>query len=176
MAELVDASDSKSDSARSAGSIPARGTKTEHIIGLNQRAADGCHSPTLGGVAWVATQLGGAKRAAGGKIICPSRQPPKSMSCQRRQPRGALAKGRAEFAQHLRWPDWAIIEAGTERFRREEATGSRSKPTIRHRATQHRSRLHRQTCQKASGGRPRRDASFANSVRFVGYLLISTEN
>ena len=27
MAELVDASDSKSDSARSAGSIPARGTK-----------------------------------------------------------------------------------------------------------------------------------------------------
>jgi hypothetical protein len=31
MAELVDASDSKSDSARSAGSIPARGTKSRSI-------------------------------------------------------------------------------------------------------------------------------------------------
>jgi hypothetical protein len=32
MAELVDASDSKSDSARSAGSIPARGTKSQNFI------------------------------------------------------------------------------------------------------------------------------------------------
>jgi hypothetical protein len=46
-------------------SIPARGTKTEHIIGLNQYAADCCHSPTLGVGVWVATQLCGATRAAG---------------------------------------------------------------------------------------------------------------
>jgi hypothetical protein len=32
MAELVDASDSKSDSARSAGSIPARGTILFHSV------------------------------------------------------------------------------------------------------------------------------------------------
>jgi hypothetical protein len=34
MAELVDASDSKSDSARSAGSIPARGTTDFSTFGL----------------------------------------------------------------------------------------------------------------------------------------------
>ena len=33
MAELVDASDSKSDSARSAGSIPARGTSSVRFFG-----------------------------------------------------------------------------------------------------------------------------------------------
>jgi hypothetical protein len=35
MAELVDASDSKSDSARSAGSIPARGTTSTNLKVLN---------------------------------------------------------------------------------------------------------------------------------------------
>ena len=34
MAELVDASDSKSDSARSAGSIPARGTKSPYDLNV----------------------------------------------------------------------------------------------------------------------------------------------
>ena len=36
MAELVDASDSKSDSARSAGSIPARGTSTQFFHSVHQ--------------------------------------------------------------------------------------------------------------------------------------------
>jgi hypothetical protein len=45
MAELVDASDSKSDSARSAGSIPARGTK--ELSGYNSLAEPSTASPTL---------------------------------------------------------------------------------------------------------------------------------
>jgi hypothetical protein len=40
MAELVDASDSKSDSARSAGSIPARGTIARYFFHVDQELMD----------------------------------------------------------------------------------------------------------------------------------------
>ena len=51
MAELVDASDSKSDSARSAGSIPARGTTSEVVYAKavqfrsSQRVSSGSNFP-----------------------------------------------------------------------------------------------------------------------------------
>src|SRR4051812_22857371 len=48
MAELVDASDSKSDSARSAGSIPARGTKPFLVVGCYLRAVPRANCSDIG--------------------------------------------------------------------------------------------------------------------------------